>query len=132
MSIDIDDHLQRLLDRDPESAEAVNIRIARNIHADLELVRHPWGQVVARTAGVWSYDDLRLDLDLFNDVVFASVWVSEYQYRIYADVGIRVAAVNTNGFGWVPIPGWEAQLVWSEGMVKAVGRELEKHPAINW
>ena len=133
MSINIDDHLRRLLEADPESAEVVNIRIARNLHADVRLLPHPWGNTVAQTPDVWGFDDLQLDLDLVRNTVFASVWTSEHQYRLYADVGIPVASSNTRGFGWIPLPDWETQLLgWPEDVVVAVGAQLKKNPPIDW
>lgn len=133
MLLDIDARLQELLDQHPESAEAVNIRICRSLHPNLRLDLIPSGLIVCQTPDIWGYADLQLDLEVVAGVVFAAVWASEHQYRVYAEPWVQVATENGQGFGWVPVPDWELQLLgWPKDVVRRVSDALKKNPPINW
>jgi hypothetical protein len=133
MSIDIEAHLQNLLDRHPESAEAVNIRICRSLHGNLRLLQAPNGAIVCQTPDVWGCPDLQLDTEIVSGVVYISIWASEHQYRVYAEPWVEIATVNTLGFGWTPVLNLEVRLLgWPKDVVRKISDILKKNPPIDW
>jgi len=138
MLFDIDARLRELLDSDPGSAEAVNIRICRHLHPDLRLLKLGSGSIISCSSDIWGYPLSDLCLELVPEdsgVVTAQVWASEHQYRVYADAGAVVATFNPSGFGWVPTSTWAPDLRsrgWPEDFISRVDNLLKRNPPINW
>lgn len=76
------------------------------------------------------------DIDIYNDdgIVSVRLFTTKDGYKIYSNpISFNIAHHNSNGFGWIPISGWDIEMIGAginNPLVNKIRHELESHPPI--
>lgn len=135
--VDIDEEIQRLQKTD--WGKAVTIAEMADAFPDLKLFRDCHGRLRFCSREALLHAD---DVELVTCYACSGMPLEAWPYvvadksgaRLYIDPPRHVVAHhNANGFGEVPVEGWEEKLQadgWSEKAIKKIKQHLTAHPPI--
>lgn len=106
--VDLDDHLDRILDLDGRNREAVDIRVALSRYPELLGFLHHTNEVLMCSAELNGYcDDIMIQR--YGSEYIALPFTEDAGTRIYSDpVVFYLGMDNESGFGIVPFGNWES------------------------
>ena len=109
----------------------------QNIYTDLIVHKDTRALNIANTRFCsTTVNSIVSDIDIYSDnnIISARLYTTKDGYKIYSNpLSFSIAHHNNNGFGWIPISGWDIEMIGvgiNNTLVNKVRRELESHPPI--
>ena len=106
--VDLSSHLDKILESDGKTKEAVDIRLTIGRYNDLHGFRHPTGEVLLCSAQVNQFaTHVRMERDDQNRIMVFP-YIEDLGVKVYSSpTAFYVGFDNPSGFGIVPYSDWD-------------------------